>query len=135
MSDKFSYSYSAPTAEERRELEGIRKQYQPCDGKGAEVDIAKAEAQKRLQALHRRVGEMPKAITIVIAIVGTLIFGTGMSLALVWENYWFGVPVGVVGIVILCLVAFIYRALLKRNRKKYGAQIVALCDRLLNEEK
>ena len=28
--EKFEYSYSAPTAEERREIEGIRRQYCPA---------------------------------------------------------------------------------------------------------
>ena len=135
MSDKFSYTYSAPGKSERREIENIRKQYSQYKGEKVTVDVDKEEAFKLLQSFLRRVGTFPKAVAIIIAVIGTLIFGTGMALTLEWENFILGVPIGIVGIVILCFIVFIHRLLLKRSQKKYGAQIVALCDKLLNEEK
>ena len=135
MSDKFSYTYSAPGKSERREIENIRKQYSQYKGEKATVDVDKEEALNLLKSFLRRVGTFPKAVAIIIAVIGTLIFGTGMALTLEWENFILGVPIGIVGIVILCFIVFIHRLLLKRSQKKYGAQIVALCDKLLNEEK
>ena len=135
MSDKFSYTYSAPGKGERREIENIRQQYSQYKGEKATVDVDKEEALNLLKSFLRRVGTFPKAVAIIIAVIGTLIFGTGMALTLEWENFILGVPIGIVGIVILCFIVFIHRLLLKRSQKKYGAQIVALCDKLLNEEK
>ena len=135
MSDKFSYTYSAPGKSERREIENIRQQYSQYKGEKATVDVDKEEALNLLKSFLRRVGTFPKAVAIIIAVIGTLIFGTGMALSLEWENFILGVPRGIIGMMILCFTVFIYRLLLKRSQKKYGAQIVALCDKLLNEEK
>lgn len=135
MSDKFSYTYSAPGKSERREIENIRQQYSQYKGEKVTVDVDKEEALNLLKSFLRRVGTFPKAVAIIIAVIGTLIFGTGMALSLEWENFILGVPIGIVGIVILCFIVFIHRLFLKRSQKKYGAQIVALCDKLLNEEK
>ena len=134
MSDKFSYTYSAPGKSERREIENIRQQYSQYKGEKVTVDVDKEEALNQLKSFLRRVGTFPKAVAIIIAVIGTLIFGTGMALSLEWENFIWGVPIGIVGIAILCFTVFIHRLFLKRSQKKYGAQIVALCDKLLNEE-
>ncbi|MCM1039653.1 MAG: hypothetical protein NC434_10050 [Ruminococcus sp.] len=43
-----------------------------------------------------------------IGIVGALLFGVGMCLAMVWSNMVVGIIVGIVGIVVLlCLIPFI----------------------------
>ena len=135
MSDKFSYTYSAPGKSERREIENIRQQYSQYKGEKATVDVDKEEALNLLKSFLRRVGTFPTAVAIIIAVIGTLIFGTGMALSLEWENFIWGVPIGIIGMMILCFTVFIYRLFLKSSQKKYGAQIVALCDKLLNEEK
>ena len=135
MSDKFSYTYSAPGKSERREIENIRKQYSQYKVEKVTVDVDKEEAFKLLQSFLHRVGTYPRAVAIIIAVIGTLIFGTGMALSLEWENFILGVPIGIIGMMILCFTVFIYRLFLKSSQKKYGAQIVALCDKLLNEEK
>ena len=135
MSDKFSYTYSAPGKSERREIENIRKQYSQYKVEKVTVDVDKEEAFKLLQSFLHRVGTYPRAVAIIIAVIGTLIFGTGMALTVEWENFILGVPIGIIGMMILCFTVFIYRLFLKSSQKKYGAQIVALCDKLLNEEK
>ena len=130
--NKFVYTYAAPTEEERREIESIKRQYSVCEGDASlpatELTIS------ALRAMHRHVERFPKTIAVLLAILGALIFGTGMSLVLVWGNYPIGVPVGVVGMALLGCIVLIYKKLLKKRQKKYGAKIVALCDRLLNEE-
>ena len=51
----------------------------------------------------------PKTIgAILIGIIGSLLLGVGMCLAMVWSNMVLGIVIGVVGIVILlCLIPFI----------------------------
>ncbi|MBQ8210078.1 MAG: hypothetical protein IJZ35_05805 [Clostridia bacterium] len=41
------------------------------------------------------------ALTILVALVGSVVFGVGMCLCLVWANYITGVVVGLVGMVVL----------------------------------
>ncbi|MDE5939075.1 MAG: hypothetical protein K2H37_08335 [Lachnospiraceae bacterium] len=45
---------------------------------------------------------------ILIGIIGTLLFGIGMCLTMVWSNMVLGIVIGVVGIVVLlCLIPFV----------------------------
>lgn len=41
------------------------------------------------------------ALTIIVALVGSMVFGAGMCLCLVWANYITGIVVGLAGMVIL----------------------------------
>lgn len=134
MSNKFTYSYTAPTDIERREIENIKGQYPEYEQKPDVSGIARENAMERLLRLQRLVVDLPKVIATVLAVVGTLIFGTGFSLILVWKNYYVGVPVGMAGMVLLGFIVYIYKWILSHNKCKYGAEIVALCDRLLNEK-
>lgn len=43
--------------------------------------------------------------TVLLGIVGALVFGVGMCLAMVWNNMIIGIAVGIVGIILLlCLI-------------------------------
>ena len=132
--NKFVYTYAAPTEEDRREIESIKRQYSVCEGKTDASLPATELTINSLRAMHRHVERFPKTIAVLLVILGALIFGTGMSLTLVWEQYPIGVPVGIIGMALLGCIVFIHKSLLKKRQKKYGAKIVALCDMLLNEE-
>ena len=70
----FSYKYAAPTEEERREIEAIRRQYeQPGE---QEDKLA------RVRRLDARVRRIPDAVFAVFLVVGRLAFGGGMALCL-----------------------------------------------------
>ena len=46
--------------------------------------------------------------TVLLGIVGALVFGVGMCLTMVWSNMTVGIPVGIVGIVLLlCLIPLV----------------------------
>lgn len=124
--DKFDYTYSAPTENERREIEDIRKLYNAPPK--VESDL------ESLRKLNKKVTNPPKAVAAVMCVVGVLIFGLGMALALEWGLYLWGVLVSLAGAGVLGATYPVYRAILKRNKQRYGRQIIELSDKLLNKE-
>lgn len=123
--NKFVYNYSAPTEDERREIEDIRKQY---DGEQVKKDNL-----TRLRELDKRVKKPPLIISIVMGVVGVLIFGTGLTMALEWSLIIWGSVVMAVGIVPMAAAYPLRKAMVKSNKKKYGDEIIKLSNELLNE--
>lgn len=124
--DKFEYTYSAPTEAERREIESIRKQFTNAPEKEDKLE--------RLRALNKRVNRPPLIISLMIGIVGTLIMGAGMTMTLEWNIIVWGVVVGTLGVAIAAVAYPIYKAVLNRQKRKYGRQIIDLSNELLNEK-
>ena len=125
MKDKFYYTYSAPAAKERKRIEGIRNDYLPqAEGKA-----------ERLRRLDKKVKTPPKAAAYCIGSCGVLLFGEGMSLAMVWAEMLGGALAGAAGIALAACAYPVYRAVLKRRKAGYGAEILRLCDELLSEGK
>lgn len=128
MSDnKFVYNYSAPTEDERREIEDIKKQYD-----GGQV---KKDNLTRLRELDKRVKRPPLIVSILLGVVGVLIFGTGLTMALEWSLIIWGSVVMAVGIVPMAIAHPVRKAMVKSNKKKYGEEIIKLSNELLNENK
>jgi len=122
---EFKYTYSAPTEEERKHIESIRKQYIPEEKSDDKL--------LKLKKLDSRVHNVAKIVALSCGIVGTLIFGGGMALALEFQEFLFGIVLALTGCVPLSLAYPIYKWVLKRNKKKYGGQILQLTEELLNE--
>ena len=125
--EKFTYTYSAPTERERREIDSIRRQYISNDN-----DISDKLSQ--LRSLDGKVKNPPKALGIVLGVVGILIFGLGLTMVLEGAIVFYGVLVMVVGVIPMGLAYPMYKLLLKRNKDKYGAQIIRLSEELLHED-
>lgn len=125
--NKFVYNYSAPTEDERREIEGIRKQY------GGEQ--VKKDSLSRLRELDKRVKNPPLILSIILGVVGVLIFGTGLTMILEWSLYVWGILVMVVGIMPISIAYPLRKRLVKRNKERYGDEILKLSGELLNENK
>ena len=125
--NKFVYNYSAPTEDERREIEDIRKQY------GGEQ--IKKDSLTRLRELDKRVKTPPLITSIILGIVGVLIFGTGLTMALEWSLYVWGTVVMAVGVIPVSIAHPLRKSLTKRNKKRYGDEIIKLSNELLNENK
>ena len=127
MSKKFEYKYIAPTMEERKEIDSIRRQYLPKDKTITKMD--------RLRHLDKKVKSIPQAISISFGTVGLLTFGLAMTFFLEWTNYWYiGIPCAIIGIILMVLAYPINTKLLFRLKEKYGKEIVELSNELLNEE-
>lgn len=126
MSNKFEYKYSAPTQEERKEIESIRNQYLPKDEKTQKLE--------RLRYLDNKVTNLPVAVSISLGVIGTLIFGTGMCFFLEWVNLWFiGIPFSIVGMLIIILAYPTYNKLLNKLKNKYKDEIISISNELMNK--
>ena len=123
--NKFKYTYSAPTQEERREIESIRAAYERNP---------RAEKLARLRRLNARVKNAAMSIALSLGIIGVLVFGLGMAMTLSWGMIAAGVAVSAAGIVPKALAAPAYNLILRRGKKKYGEEIVRLSEELLDED-
>lgn len=123
--NRFAYTYRAPTQEERQEIESIRSAY-ASDGR--------TEKLAELRRLNRRVRNVPMAIALTLGIIGVLVFGLGMSMVLAWNLLGGGIAVSAVGILPVVLAAPAHNLILRREKKKFGPQILRLSDELLGED-
>lgn len=124
--DKFSYTYSAPTQEERREIEEIRRAYMP--------EAERKDSLARLRALNARAKRPALIGGLTLGIAGVLAFGLGMSMTLVWEMFAGGIAVAAAGLAAAAAARPVYGALFRRGKEKYGAEILRLTDELLDEK-
>ncbi len=116
----FQYSYSAA---DRKEIEDIRNKYQ----------VKEKGTLEQLRSLDRNVTRKSVIISCVVGIIGTLIFGTGMSFCLVWsENlfYW-GVVCGLLGLVVIALAYPVYLRILKNERERLRETVLQMTEELL----
>ena len=123
--NKFVYNYSAPTEEERLEIEDIQKQFVPT--------ATKEDKLTRLRRLNKQVNNPPKIFAYCFGVFATLVFGLGMTMVLQWSLYIWGTIVGVVGASLMGVTYPIYKAILNRNKKRYGQEIIELSNELLNQ--
>ena len=129
MSDEkkegFEYGYSAPTAGERREIEGIRNKYLPAGERQQKLE--------RLKMLDRKVKRPAVLLAAVLGVCGTLLFGLGLSMVLEWAMYLWGSLVSLAGAVLAVVAVPLYRRVYGRRKKKYAEEILRLSSELLNE--
>ena len=117
--ERFEYTYSA---KQQEEIEKIRQKYLPKE----EDKLAEL---KRLDAEVTRPGTIAG---IAIGMVGTMIFGTGMSLALVWTDSLLvpGIVVGIIGFVMLGMAYPAYMKITKKNKEKLAPRILELTEQM-----
>ena len=121
----FSFTYSAA---QQQEVETIRKKYLPED----------EDKMEQLRRLHRIPTQKAQTGALVFGVIGALIMGTGMSLAMTDIGaalgglaMVIGVAVGIVGMVLVALAYPLYNRVLKKQRKKIAPEILRLSDELL----
>ena len=127
MSEKFKYSYSAPSERERKEIEYIQKQYQKKDERQLKLE--------RLRNLDNKVKSFPALIALIVGIVGSLIFGLGLAMVLEWDLILWGVLVAFIGLIPISIAYLIFNKLYNKLKKKYSDEIIKLSEELLNGEK
>lgn len=123
--EKFTFTYAAPTEVERREINDIRRRYLP-----------KSEYETKLEQLKSadvKLRRIPRATGIAMGVVGTLTFGFGMAAVLEWKNLIAGIFCSLAGIVLMALAYPVYGLIFKRNKNKYGEEILKLSAELLGE--
>ena len=125
MENKFEYTYVAPTERERKEAEAIRKRHLP--------ESETVDKLTQLKRLDEKVKRFPMVLSLSLGVVGTLIFGLGLTLILEWSMIVWGTMVAVVGMLPLALAYPAYKLSLTNRKRKYGAEILKLSEEILNE--
>ena len=123
--NSFEYTYSA---ERQKEVEEIRKKYLPKE----------EDKMEQLRKLHAVPTQKAQAASIAIGVVGALIMGTGMSLAMTEIGAMLGsfamvlgILIGVAGMILVALAYPIYNKILKKERNRIAPEILRLSDELM----
>ena len=105
-----------------------------------EYSVKQPSKVDELLALNAEVKRPAEIFAYTFGTIGSLILGTGMSLAMkvIGASLSFAMPLGVaVGVVGLAMVGanyFLYNKILKKRKEKYGKKILALTDELLADK-
>lgn len=126
IGEQFKYTYKALSEGERRMVESIRNDYDTTSNIEPKLT--------RLQSLDKKAKTLPKAVSIAVGIVGILIFGLGMSMALSWNIIGGGIAVSAVGVVVMIIVYPIHKLLVKLSKRKWGDEILSITGELLEEK-
>ena len=128
--ETFSYTYSA---KEQTEIQKIRDKY--------EKPTAEEDKMTQLRRLDASVHSKATAVALVLGIIGALIMGCGMSLIMTDIGailgapsnlaMLIGVPIGIVGMVLVCLAYPVYNRTVKKEREKIAPEIIRLADELM----
>ncbi len=113
---------------ERQTVESIRAQY-------TERRVTKLD---ELKELHKKVRRPADVFAYIFGTLGSLVLGTGMCLAMpsVIEGYMiYGIIIGLVGIGMVSLNYFIWKAILKRRKNKFSREVFALSEQILGDNK
>jgi len=126
----FSFTYSA---KEQEEIKVIRKKYLTEDKTEDEMT--------RLRRLDKTVTGKATVFSLVLGIIGALVMGSGMSLAMTDIGALLGmetglamlvgIAVGVCGLVLASLAYPCYNRVLIKEREKIAPEIIRLSDSLL----
>lgn len=126
--EKFSYTYSA---KQQEEIKNIRKKY----------TVPEENKMEQLRRLDSGVMKKAACISLIVGIVGVLIFGMGMSIIMsdIGETINFskgasttaGILIGIIGILILSIAYPLYKLTLKKEREKIAPEIIRLTDELM----
>ncbi|MBQ7868683.1 MAG: hypothetical protein IJ354_11165 [Clostridia bacterium] len=116
----FQYTYSA---KEQAKIREIRSKYLPKEENKME----------QIQRLDASVTQKATMYAIIVGVVGTLLFGTGMSCCMTQTGKWFavGIPVGLVGLLVLAAAYPLYNHVVRKERKRIAPEILRLTDELL----
>lgn len=124
----FQYTYSA---KEQSEIESIRKKYLPQEENKME----------QLRKLHNSASQKARVWSLAIGVIGALVMGTGMSLAM--TNFGeilgaygdsamlIGIVTGMVGVILVALAYPTYNRVLKKERQRIAPEILRLTDELM----
>lgn len=126
--ESFQYTYSA---REQEEIKNIRKKYM----------VPEEDKMEQLRRLDRSVGQKATTVSLIAGIVGALVLGTGMSLAMTDLGAVFGMSqmvalvvgiiIGLIGMVPVALAYPLYNKVLKQERERIAPEILRLSEELM----
>lgn len=123
--NSFHYTYSP---QQQSQVENIRRKYLPKEESPMETLL-------RLDAIP---GKKASAWSIALGILGALVMGTGMSLAMTELGealgslaMVLGVIVGVVGMALAAMAYPLYCRVLRKERQRIAPQILTLSEKLM----
>lgn len=122
--ETFKMTYSA---RQQEEINQIRQKYEPKE----------LDKMEQLRALDASVGKKATTVALILGILGALIMGLGMSLAMTDIGQAIGqmampvgIIIGIIGIVLVSLAYPVYNRVLAKERKKIAPQILRLTEEL-----
>lgn len=128
--EAFNYTYSA---KEQDEIKAIRKKYEAPEKTEDKMD--------QLRRLDAGVTAKATMTSLIFGIIGALILGFGMSLAMTdlgealgshrETAMLIGIVIGIVGIVFVGLAYPLYNRIVKKEREKLAPEIIRLTDELM----
>ena len=128
--ETFNYTYSA---KEQEEIKAIRKKYA--------VQEKTEDKMEQLRRLDAAVTQKATSVSLVFGVIGALILGMGMSLAMTdigkiigllgGMAMLIGILIGIIGIVLVSVAYPIYNAIIKKEREKIAPEIIRLTDELM----
>jgi len=128
--ETFHYTYSA---KEQEEIKAIRKKYAAPEQTGDKM--------AQLRRLDAAVTQKATTASLVFGIIGALILGIGMSLAMTdigriiglagGMAMLVGILIGIVGIVLVCVAYPVYNFIIRKEREKAAPEIIRLTDELM----
>ena len=128
--ESFNYTYSA---KEQEELKAIRKKYV--------ISEQTEDKMAQLRRLDTAVTQKATSVSLVFGIIGALILGMGMSLAMTdlgtmigfteGTAMLVGILIGIIGIVLVSVAYPLYNRIIKKEREKIAPEIIRLTDELM----
>lgn len=115
--EAFKFTYSS---DENEEIESIKRKYLP--GKQDKMEL--------LRRLDRSVEVPGTIVSLVLGVVGLLIFGMGMCCALVWYKYAVALALAAVGTAVLAFAYPAYKKITQKRKEELAPQIIAIIEEL-----
>lgn len=129
--ETFHYTYSA---KEQEEIKAIRKKYAAPE--------ENQDKMTQLRCLDATVTQKATTVSLVVGLIGALILGIGMSLAMTEIGEVIGlmggmamavgIVVGMIGIAFVCAAYPLYNRTIQKEREKIAPEIIRLTDELMN---
>ena len=120
--NRATYRY---TADEQREIDVLRRRY-AVDA--PEYDLA------ALQKIDREVTRQATIKAVAVGVIGTLVFGGGLSMVIEFHLMAPGIVTGCCGIAVMAAMPAFYERLLKRERQKAAPRVAELLKRTEKRE-
>lgn len=118
--ESYKYTYNS---KQQSEVEKIKEKY-----------VKKPETKiEQMRRLDKNVESPGTLVAICAGVLGTLIFGAGMSASMVIQDYLLGIPLCILGFLILGSALPLYRWITERKRKKIAPTIMRLAQEIADE--